>query len=196
MIRRPALSTSLKTDRCVLRPPASKDVGRLRAALRKNHAHLEAWNPLAAPGATTITVLSEKIAQWRSEWRRDLGYRFFVFDGAEGPLIGGVSLTGVNRGPLNGAYLGYWIDAEYEGKGYVSDAVRKVLSFGFERVELHRIQAAIMPRNERSVRVAERLRFRREGLAVRYLCIRGVWEDHEIFALTREEWPKMSQPPE
>jgi len=62
-----------------------------------------------------------------------------------------------------------------------------VLSFAFEQAELHRIQAAIMPKNPRSIRVIQKLGFRQEGYAVRYLQIAGKWEDHLLFARTREE---------
>ena len=50
------------------------------------------------------------------------------------------------------------------------------------------MQPAVIPRNAASLRVVERNGFRREGLAARYLRINGVWEDHDIFALTAEEW--------
>lgn len=62
------------------------------------------------------------------------------------------------------------------------------LRFAFAEAGLHRVQAAVMPRNGASIRVLEKTGFRREGLSLRYLQINGVWEDHLIFAITREEW--------
>ena len=59
----------------------------------------------------------------------------------------------------------------------------------FETLQLHRIQAAVMPRNAGSRRILGKLGFREEGLARRYLQIAGSWEDHLIHALTREERP-------
>jgi ribosomal-protein-alanine N-acetyltransferase len=50
------------------------------------------------------------------------------------------------------------------------------------------VQANVMPRNGRSLRVLERAGFRPEGLALRYLEIAGCWEDHMMLAITREEW--------
>jgi [ribosomal protein S5]-alanine N-acetyltransferase len=47
---------------------------------------------------------------------------------------------------------------------------------------------AIIPRNHRSHRVAEKLGLRNEGIAARYLEINGVWEDHVRYAITAEEW--------
>jgi ribosomal-protein-alanine N-acetyltransferase len=60
--------------------------------------------------------------------------------------------------------------------------------FAFEDVGLHRLQVSIIPRNRPSRRVVEKLGLRAEGIAVRYLCINGVWEDHMRFAITAEEW--------
>jgi [ribosomal protein S5]-alanine N-acetyltransferase len=50
------------------------------------------------------------------------------------------------------------------------------------------VQAAVMPRNAGSLRVLEKAGYRKEGLAERYLCIAGSWEDHVLFAVTSEEW--------
>ena len=60
--------------------------------------------------------------------------------------------------------------------------------FASEEVGLHRLQVSIVPSNNRSRRVVEKLDLRCEGLAERYLEINGVWEDHLRFALTSEEW--------
>jgi ribosomal-protein-alanine N-acetyltransferase len=54
-------------------------------------------------------------------------------------------------------------------------------------LELHRIQAGVMPRNTPSNRVMEKAGFRREGLALNYLKINGVWEDHVLYAVTAED---------
>jgi ribosomal-protein-alanine N-acetyltransferase len=63
-----------------------------------------------------------------------------------------------------------------------------VLRFAFDQLGLHRVEAAIVPRNARSRRVAEKLGMREEGTSERFLQIRGVWEDHVRYAITAEEW--------
>ena len=74
------------------------------------------------------------------------------------------------------------------GHGYTPEAAVVVLRFCFDELGLHRIQIAIIPRNAPSRRVAEKLGLREEGIAVRYLEINGVWEDHVRYAITAEEW--------
>jgi ribosomal-protein-alanine N-acetyltransferase len=63
-----------------------------------------------------------------------------------------------------------------------------VLRHAFERLDLHRVEICIVPRNTNSRRVVEKLGLRCEGTAERYLQINGVWEDHLRFAMTAEEW--------
>ena len=62
------------------------------------------------------------------------------------------------------------------------------LRFAFEEISLHRVEISIIPRNRASRRVVEKLGLREEGVAVRYLEIDGVWEDHVRYAITAEEW--------
>ena len=57
-------------------------------------------------------------------------------------------------------------------------------------MELHRVEASCLPNNEASRRLLEKLGFTCEGLARGYLRIDGVWRDHLIYALLREDWRK------
>ena len=63
-----------------------------------------------------------------------------------------------------------------------------VFGHAFDRAGLHRLEISIIPRNESSLRVVEKLGIRYEGLAEGYLRIAGVWEDHMRFGITSEEW--------
>ncbi len=83
------------------------------------------------------------------------------------------------------AYLGYSIAQRWNGHGFATEAVGQALEYAFGEAGLHRVQAAVMPRNTGSIRVLEKNGFREEGYAVGYLCINGVWEDHLIFARLR-----------
>ena len=62
------------------------------------------------------------------------------------------------------------------------------MRIGFEELALHRVQAAVIPRNAGSIRVLEKAGLRCEGFAERYLLIDGTWEDHILFAVTCDEY--------
>ncbi len=186
----PSLTTRLLTPRLVLRPPRTGDVTEIRRLLRANHEHLRPWNPAPPPGEdpSSITEVSKAVLRQRRDWKHGTSFVFMVAmrDRPE-RLVGKIALNGVMRGAMHGAYLGYWMAADQQGKGLCTEGITAVLDFAFGSAGLHRIQAAIMPRNERSLRVIEKLSFRREGYAERYLQIAGKWEDHVLFARTREE---------
>jgi len=112
-----------------------------------------------------------------------------VFSRDDGSLVGRVAFGGVHRGAFQNAYLGYWIDAEHQSRGLMTEAVLAATSFAFASAKLHRVQAAVVPGNRASQRVLEKAGYRQEGLARRYLCIAGAWDDHLLYAVTVEEWP-------
>lgn len=186
----PAVSARLTTARLELRLAKTSDVGEIRRVLRHNHTHLKPWNPAPRSGEDpwSITEVSNMVLRQRREWKAGRTFAFMVskLDDPE-HFIGKIALNGVMRGAMDGAYLGYWIDVDNQNGGLCTEAIGAVLSFAFEQAELHRIQAAIMPKNPRSIRVIQKLGFRQEGYAVRYLQIAGKWEDHLLFARTREE---------
>lgn len=186
----PSLTTRLVTPRLVLRPPRTGDVTDIRRLLRANHEHLKPWNPAPPAGEdpSSITEVSKSVLRQRRDWKHGASFVFMLAlrDRPE-RLIGKIALNGVMRGAMHGAYLGYWMSDDQLGKGLITEGISAVLDFAFGSAGLHRIQAAIMPRNERSLRVIEKLAFRREGYAERYLQIAGKWEDHILFARTREE---------
>jgi len=186
----PSLTTRLVTPRLVVRPPRTSDVAEIRRLLRANREHLQPWNPAPPPGEdpTSITEVSKAILRQRRDWKHGSGFVFMVAE-REDParFVGKIALNGVMRGAMWGAYLGYWMAADCQGKGLATEAIGAVLDFAFGPAGLHRVQAAIMPHNPRSLRVIEKLGFRKEGYAVRYLQIAGKWEDHLLFAKTREE---------
>jgi len=114
------------------------------------------------------------------------GYGFGIFVGER--FAGEVTLSSIQRGPFQSAFIGYWIDESLAGRGLVPEAVIVTLRFAFEAISLHRVEISIIPRNTASRRVVEKLGIRMEGIAERFLEIDGVWEDHVRYAITSEEW--------
>ncbi len=114
------------------------------------------------------------------------GYGFGIFVGDR--FAGEVTLSSIQRGPFQSGFIGYWVDEALAGQGLVPEAVVVALRFAFEAISLHRVEISIIPRNRASRRVVEKLGIREEGVALRFLEIDGVWEDHVRYAITAEEW--------
>ncbi|MGD9784386.1 MAG: GNAT family N-acetyltransferase [Hyphomicrobiaceae bacterium] len=186
-----------------LRAAAMSDYGawaELRAASRE---HLEPWEPQWSRDELTRHAFRRRVRHYQREAREDTGYAFLLFAeptriaalsmGAWAVrrgtpvLTGGATLSNVRRGVTQAATLGYWLGAPFTGCGLMSTAVTSVCNFAFDVLRLHRVEAAIMPSNQPSIRLAERVGFQREGLARSYLRINGRWEDHLLYALIADE---------
>jgi [ribosomal protein S5]-alanine N-acetyltransferase len=159
---------------------------------RRNDGFLQAFEPLKSPDFLTSEAQRREIAGAADAWAADRGYSFGVFD-SDGALIGKVGLSNVARGAWQNATLGYFIDRDRNGRGHGTEAVALACRFAFTVAGLHRVQAAVMPRNRGSARLLVKNGFRFEGLAIDYLRINGRWEDHHVYSLTLEAWEKALQ---
>ncbi len=186
-----ATNTRLLGRRVVLRAIEARDYERWREVRRHNMDWLTRWEPKRIPGQADVVESSDAFSARCSararEWQLGTGYGFGVFT-HDGALIGEINLSSVQRGPFQNAYVGYWIDERHAGQGYTPEAVVLAARYAFEDLGLHRLQIAIIPRNGASRRVVEKLELREEGVALRYLEINGIWEDHVRYAITTEEW--------
>ena len=106
-------------------------------------------------------------------------------------LVGGSNLSNVRRGVAQAAAVGYWMGQPYAGQGLMTDALRASLSFVFDELRLHRLEAACLPHNEPSKGVLAKVGFHEEGLARQYLRINGQWADHLLFALLRADYDQL-----
>ena len=107
----------------------------------------------------------------------------------DGNLVGQLTVSGITWGSACWAQIGYWVDRDHAGRGIIPTAVALATDHCLFTMGLHRIEIAIRPENTASLRVVEKLGFRAERRAPRYLHIDGDWRDHLIFALTAEEVP-------
>ena len=196
MMRRRAQAPApwLVGSRITMRPLRDDDFEEWREVRLANEDWLLKWEPLRPPG-TPDPVRDRNAFHARCDARRrdrqaGIGYGFGVF--VDGAFAGEMNLSSIQRGALQSCYIGYWIDHRHAGHGYTPEALVAAMQFGFEEINLHRVQISIIPRNTASRRVVEKLDIRLEGIAERYLQINGAWEDHMRFAVTSEEWSERS----
>ena len=176
--------------RVLLRPLAPGDFEQWREVRRRCREWLTRWEPRPLPGHPDASedrrAFVAQCGARERERQLGTGYGFGIF--VDGQFAGAINLSSIQRGPFQNAYVGYWIDQARAGKGYMPESVVVILRFAFEELSLHRVQIAIIPRNEPSRRVVAKLDLREEGTAPRYLEINGAWEDHVRYAVTAEEW--------
>ena len=183
--------TELIGARVLLRPLRAEDWQAWREVRLRCRGWLERWEPVAEAGsadpALDFEAFRARCAAWERQRHFDAAYGFGLFLD-NGRFVGEVSIGSVQRGPFQMGYIGYWVDEACSGKGYVPEGVVVLIRYAFETLRMHRLEAAIVPRNAPSRRVAEKLGLRDEGTAHRFLQIQGVYEDHIRYAITLEEW--------
>lgn len=177
----------LETNRLILRTPLEKDAEEFQKYEERNMPRLAPWRG-TAPGPEDDH--RTQILKWRQELQENKSVRFLLFlkDRAEYEIIGLCHFSHIFRGPFQACYLGYQIDGRYEGKGLMSEGLRRAIAYMSEEKNIHRIMANYMPENKRSAALLDRLGFTIEGRAQNYLLINGRWEDHILTSLTNHSW--------
>ena len=174
-----------------IRPLQLSDAPALLELRVRNRAAFAPYFPRQSRFFFTLEGQEREIERAGIEWQSDDGYVFGVFVNEDDRLVGNVVLRNVARGAWQNATLGYWVDESHRGRGYATEAVQLVMTLAFGPIGLHRVQAGTLLRNEASMQVLKKAGFRFEGVSEKYLQIDGVWEDHNMFAMTVEEWEAM-----
>lgn len=154
----------------------------------RNNDFLKQFNPRHSENFYTLKKQEDILIQNMLDYETGNNYVFYIFLEKENLLIGKISLTNIIRGVFQSCFLGYSLDKDYINRGYMSYAISSIITFAFDDLKLHRIEANVMPRNKASLRVLEKNNFINEGLATKYLKINGIWEDHIHMVLLNENY--------
>jgi ribosomal-protein-alanine N-acetyltransferase len=179
----------IETQRLLLRPPMLGDWQKWAQVREDNRDFLTPYEPEWPEKCLDKSFFQRRLAKQAKDWDEDRCYSFLIFKADDGALIGGVNINNVVRGAAYFASIGYWLDRDVQGQGYMSEALAGIITFSFDTLRLHRINAACITDNQRSANVLKRLGFTKEGQAEKYLNIGGAWKDHTLFGLCAEHWP-------
>lgn len=169
-----------------LRPYRNADFAEWSALRAQSRDFLQPWEPTWAADDLTRAGWRRRLAAHAYDLDRGAAYPFLVFRRTDNRLVGGITLSNLRRGVALMGSIGYWVGLPHTRCGYTVDAVRTVLRFSFDKLQLHRVEAACLPRNEASQAVLRGSGFVQEGLARAYLKINGAWEDHLLFGKITE----------
>ncbi len=171
------------TPDCYLRTLEKDDADELFEVIHSNRDRLRKWMP------------------WVDSTRSSADTRHFIENAIAGRSSGNYQFAIVQNGSIVGvigfaktdsanqcAMIGYWIDEQVEGRGLMTLAVRALLKFGYEELELNRIVIRAQPDNIRSCAIPERLGFTLEGTAQQAELLYGKFVDLRVYALVKPIW--------
>jgi ribosomal-protein-alanine N-acetyltransferase len=180
-------STIIRGARVYLRGPRRADAAAFVAAVQASRRLHGRWvQAPATPEAYAAYVARFGGRPAVVDQRQYIGLLLYRRD--DDALVGAFNLGDIVRGALRSAYLGYFAFAPYEGAGYMAEGIDLALRYAFTGLRLHRVEVNVQPDNLRSLALAERAGFVREGYSPRYLRIAGRWCDHVRCALLVEDW--------
>ena len=157
---------------------------------RDNETFLAPWEPAMSPAAFDPDAVAQARARAVSDASAGRAYAFVLYPGGsqgDVPPIGFLDFTNVIRGVFQACNMGYKLDRQAQGHGYMTEAAQGAIDYLFNTVHLHRIMAGYMPHNQRSAAVLRRLGFGIEGTAKSYLFIAGRWRDHVLTSLVNAD---------
>lgn len=180
----------LETERLILRETELNDF--IELAKNLNNLNISKW----------ITKMpypyTEEDAKWwlekneekkKEKFRKDYHFRILLKETRE--AIGTVGIFGFDEDKVKGE-IGYWLAEPHWKKGYMKEAVKEIIRYGFEKLELKKIFIPCFVGNLGSNALAKSLGFQLEGTLRRHShCMAtGKIHDENIYGLLREEWKK------
>ena len=176
----------LQGKNIVLRNLTPGDAGDLLQYYKKNKKHLAPFEPSRDLSFYTlesqINLLNESYKQLLNGTNIELG----IFKNDK--LIGKLKLSNIVYGSLKSGVLGYSIDEDEQGKGYMKESVKLFLDYAFNECELHRVEASALVNNDKSRRVLESVGFKLVGINEKYLLVNGKWQDHATYYIIKDNY--------
>lgn len=175
-------------EKIYVKPVEESDAHSLLGLEVKNKDFFQIFTGLREESFYTYQAQVDRIKNAMESQKEDKGYLFLIYLQGSGQVIGEVFLSEVVRENLQSCWIGYFLDKDYNGKGYMTEAVKLVVKYAFQELQFHRIEAGVMPHNTGSIKVLLKAGFNKEGIARKNVKINGHWEDHQTLAIIKEDF--------
>ena len=179
---------AMESDRLrlsVLRPGKADDTS---AYFRKNRKFHAKWSQTHSDSYFTKATQKEYMKYDLKEFKRGYLFPLWITSKDEpGKLLGRVSYFNFAYGGMMSCSVGYHLDQDACGHGYMEEAIKASCALLKDVLHLHRIEAFILPENEKSLSTIQRCGFHHEGMRYSYMHINGKWRDHMSFYLLDED---------
>lgn len=173
-----------ESDRLLLKTLGADMAPMVLSFYEENKEHFEPWEPKRPNNFYTIYYQRASLSAEYHQMKEGKLLRLWVFlkDNPD-EVIGTICFQNLLKAPYLSCNLGYKFGKKYNHKGYAYESIKKGIEIMWKDYGMHRIEAFIMPNNEPSLRLIERLDFVYEGICHSYAQINGSWSDHKRYAL-------------
>jgi len=176
------------------RLPRNADYRAWHSLRGESRPFLERWEPSWEHDALTESSFRARVIRSTQEFASGVAVPLFLFRRYDHQLVGGLTVGHIRRGASQSCMIGYWMGERFAGQGHMTAGLDMAIRYIFTQLALHRIEAACIPENDRSIRLLEKAGFQREGYMKEFLKIRGEWRDHVLYALIAGNYNKIGKP--
>lgn len=170
----------LETDRFYLREIREEDSG----DVFKFFSDADVMEYYDIEPMKSLDQASTLIKRFTERFSNTLGIRWGIARKEDDKLIGTCGFHNWNK-RYNRIEIGYELSKEYWNQGVMSEVLPKLISFGFENLELNRIEALVMPGNKPSLKLLNKFGFSEEGLLHEYALFKGKYTDLVMLSLLK-----------
>ncbi|KEZ85114.1 GNAT family acetyltransferase [Clostridium sulfidigenes] len=170
---------AIQGNKISIRVLNSDDASDLLEYYTRNKEFLSKFEPHRDEEFYTVEVQKQSLIENYKEFIKGEGAHFGIYKAEK--MIGRIRIYNIVHGVFKSAFIGYSMDEQYQGNGYMKEAVSLVVTYAYEELGLHRIEATTLVDNEKSQRVLKACGFNELGICKEYLHINGKWRDHVIF---------------
>lgn len=173
-----------ETERLILKTLDSSYASMVADYYLRNKSFLAEWISLREAAFYTREFQEKQLEKELIDIANNFSLRLWIFDKRlQDNIIGTIAFNDILWGAHLSCQIGYRLDKDNTGKGYMAEAAKKGIDIMFNEYKLHRIEANILPNNKPSLKLAGKLGFTAEGIAREYLKVNGKWQDHLRFVL-------------
>ena len=178
-------TTMLKSKRLNIRELELKDINNVHQL--HSLPETDEFNTLGIP--ETIQVTEKILSGWLNEQNQQPRNSYvFAIDLKDDKKFIGLIAINLGKEKYKTAEVWFKVHKDFWRKGYTTEALMKLLEFGFDQLQLHRIEAGCAIDNIASSKVLERVGMTREGMKRKKLPIRGEWMDNYFYAILDEDF--------
>ena len=176
----------IESKRLILRPITLEDKNEIFEYRSDSETNkYQGWIPETIDDVETFIGKISKLINEPGTW-----FQFVIIEKESKKITGDLGIHFIDS---EQAEIGCTLNKVFQNKGYATESVKRVIDFLFKDLKKHRIIASIDPDNKNSIRLVERIGFRKEAHFIESLLINGKWVDDLIYALIEKDWNKLSK---